>query len=94
VGGHFYVSSNEESQTNTRAVLNIAQIIMNVTTSAAEAEISTVYITTRLAILARFLLEEVGHHQPTTPMQYDTTALGFVKRNMQPKAMKSTNMIY
>ena len=40
-------------------------------------------------------MEEMGHPQPATPIQTDnTTALGFVTKNLQPKATKSTEMNY
>ena len=92
-GGHFFLSNNEKVPPNNGAVLNIAQIIRNVMTSAADAEIGALFINTRQAIPARYLLEEMGHKQPPTPVQTDnTTALGFVTKNLQPKATKSTDM--
>ena len=92
-GGHFYMSNNEEIPPNNGAILNIAQIIKNVMTSAADAEIGALYINTRQAIPARYQLEEMGHKQPPTPVQTDnTTALGFVNKNINPKATKSTDM--
>jgi len=93
VGGHFFLSSNDAVPQNNGAVLSIAQIIRNVMTSAADAEIAALFVNTRQAIPARRLLEEMGHEQPPTPVQTDnTTALGFVSKNLQPKATKSTDM--
>jgi len=92
-GGHFYMSNDEEVPPNNGAILNVAQIIKNVMTSAADAEIGALYINTRQAIPARYQLEEMGHKQPPTPVQTDnTTALGFVNKNINPKATKSTDM--
>ena len=92
-GGHFFLSSDEVNPPNNGAVLNIAQIIRNVMTSAADAEIAALFINTRQSIPTRRLLEEMGHKQPPTPVQTDnTTALGFVTQNMQPKSTKSTDM--
>ena len=63
--------------------------------SAAEAEISMLFINSRQAIPSRIILEETGHKQPPTPIQTDnTTALGFVTKNLNPKATKSTDMRY
>ena len=63
--------------------------------SAAGAEIGALHINTRQAIPARCLLEEMGHKQPATPIQTDnTTALGFVTKNLNPKATKSDDMNY
>ena len=87
------MSNQDKSPPNNGAVLNIAKIIKNVMTSAADAEIGALFINTRQAIPARYLLEEMGHKQPPTPIQTDnTTALGFVNQNIQPKATKSTDM--
>ena len=92
-GGHFCLSNNAEYPPNNGAVLNIAQIIRNVMTSAADAEIGALYINARHAIPARNLLIEMGHEQPATPVQTDnTTALGFVTRNLHPKQTKSVDM--
>ena len=76
-------------------VLNNAQIIKNVMLSAAESEIGVLFINSRQAIPARTTVEEMGHPQPPTPIQTDnTTALGFVSKNLQPKATKSVDMRY
>ena len=92
-GGHFFLSDRSENPPNNGAVINVAQIIRNVMTSAADAEIGALYINSRQAIPARYTIEEMGHKQPPTPMQTDnTTALGFVTKNLQPKATKSTDM--
>ena len=80
-GGHFYMSNNDEEPPNNGSVHNIAQIIKNVMTSAADAEIGALYANLRQAIPARQLLDEMGHTQPPTPIQTDnTTALGFVTK--------------
>lgn len=61
--------------------------------SAAEAEIGALFLNSRQAIPARTTLIEMGHQQPPTPIQVDnTTALGFVGKNITPKATKSTDM--
>ena len=92
-GGHYFLSDDSENPENNGAVLNVAQIIKNVMSSAAEAEIGALFINSRQAVTARTTLEEMGHIQPPTPIQTDnTTALGFVMRNLQPKATKSTDM--
>ena len=81
------MSDNTEFPENNDAVLNIAQIIRNVIMSAADAEINALFINTRRAIPARNLLNEIGQKQPATQAQTDnTTALGFVTKNLNPKA--------
>ena len=77
------------------AVLNTAEIIKHVMSSAAEAEIGALFLNSRQAIPARNTLEKLGHKQPPSPIQTDnTTALRFVSKNLQPKATKSTDMKY
>ena len=84
-GGHFYMSNDTPNLPNSGAVLNLAQIIKAVISSAAESELGALYINSREAVPQRILLQEMGHPQPKTPMQTDnTTALGVVHNNIQP----------
>ena len=94
-GGHFFMSEDNQDPKNNGAVLNLANIIKSVMSSAAEAEIGALFINSRQAIPARRLLEEMGHVQPPTPIQTDNTkALGFFNKHLNPKATKSTDMRY
>jgi hypothetical protein len=71
----------------------VSQIIKAVMSSAAEAELGALYINAREAVPARKTLEEMGHKQPRTPMQTDnSTALGVVTNNIQPKRTKAMDM--
>ena len=70
-GGHFLLSSNAEMSANNGAVLNIAQIIKAVMTSAAESEIGAMYINAREAVPQRMTLSEMGHPHPRKTMQTD-----------------------
>ena len=67
-GEHFFLSSNPNIPTNNGAILNIAQIIKNVMSSAAEAELRALYIMARKAVYIRHILKEMGHKQPATPI--------------------------
>ena len=58
-GGHFFLSSDTKDSTNNGAVLNIAQLIKAVMSSAAEAELGALYINAREAVPQRQLLEEM-----------------------------------
>ena len=72
--GHFYLADEaEEEDPANDPVHNIAQIIMNVMMLAVDAEIGALFVNSRFAILARQLLEEMGHPQPPTPIQTDKT---------------------
>ena len=92
-GGHFFLSQDTEDPPNNGPVLTIAQIIKNVMSSAAEAELGALYINCREAVPARHALEAMGHKQPPTPMQTDnTTALGIATDNIASKRLKSMDM--
>ena len=52
-GGHFYLSSDENFPPNNGAILNIAQIIKAVMSSAAEAELGALFINAKEAIYVR-----------------------------------------
>jgi hypothetical protein len=92
-GGHFFLSSDTADPENNGAVLNLAQLIKAVMSSAAEAELGALYINACEAIPQRQVLDEMGHKQPPTPMQTDnTTALGVVNNNIQPRRTKAMDM--
>jgi len=92
-GGHFFLSENEEDPANNGAVLNTAQIIKAVMSSAAEAELGAMFINAREAVPCRKTLEEMRHKQPRTPMQIDnSTAIGVANKNIQPRRTKAIDM--
>ena len=92
-GGHFFMSDNSSNPPNNGAVLTIAQIIKNVMSSAAEAELGALFINCREDIPARHALLEMGHPQPPTPMQTNnTTSLGVITNNIASKRLKSMDM--
>ncbi len=88
------MSNDDAIPNNNGAILTISQIIKAVMSSAAEAEIGSLYINCKEAIPARHTLDFLGHKQPPTPMQTDnTTALGVVNNNVMKK-LKSMDMKY
>ena len=87
------MSEDIEFRSNTSSVETIAKLILNVMTSAADAEICALFVNTRQSVLVRYLLKEMGHLQPPTPIKTENmTALGFVTNILQPNATKSTDM--
>ena len=93
VGGHFFLSSNVQYPPNNGAILNVAQTIKAVMSSAAEAELAGLFINAKEAIYIRNILTEMGHPQPPTPLQTDnSTAEGVVNNTVQPKRTKSMDM--
>ncbi len=84
--GHFFMSSNTKDPANNGAVLNIAQLIKAVMSSAAKAKLNALYINARKAVRQCQLLKEMGHPQPPSLIQTDnSTALGVVNSNIQPR---------
>jgi hypothetical protein len=93
VGGHHFLSTNDEIPANNGAVLNISQSIKAVMSSVAESELGALFINAKQAVPQRTTLEEMGHPQPPTPMQTDnSTASGVVNHKIQPKATKAMDM--
>ncbi len=74
-GGHFFPSSHTEDPINNGAVLNLAQIIKAVMSSAAEAELGTLYINTREAVPQCQTLAEMSHKSPQLPCKPTTAQL-------------------
>ena len=82
-GGHFFISSDSTVQSNNGAVINIVHIIKYVMTSATEAELAALYIVAREVVYLRIILEEMGHKQPSTPLQTDNSMVkGVVSRKV------------
>jgi hypothetical protein len=92
-GGHFSLSDGTDEAPNNSTILNISQIIKSVMSSAAEAELGTLYINARKDVPCRTLLHGMGHPQPPTPIQTDnSTALGVVTNNILPRRTKAMDM--
>ncbi len=92
-GSHFFCSSNMDDPPNNGAVLNTSKILKAIMSSAAKAKLGALYINDREAIPMQHLLEEMGHKQPPTPIQTDnSTALGVVTNNIQPRRTKAMDM--
>jgi hypothetical protein len=92
-GGHFFLSSDVQYPPNNGAILNVAQIIKAVMSSAAEAELGGLFINAKEAVYIRNILTEMGYPQPPTPLQTDnSTAEGVVNNTVQPKRTKSMDM--
>ena len=72
-GGHHYLSNDEPTPPNNGAVLNLSQIIKNVMSSAAEAELGALFINAKTAVPTQQTLIKMGHPQPRTPKQTDST---------------------
>ncbi len=88
-GGHFFLSHDVPNPPNNGAILNIAQIIKAVMSSAAEAELGALFINAKEAVNIRQILAKMGHPQPPTLIQTDnSTAEGVINNKIQPKRTK------
>jgi hypothetical protein len=95
-GGHFFLTrKNNNTTPDNGAVLNVAQVIKAVMSSAAEAELGALFINAKIAVPMCHTLEELGHPQGRTPIQTDnSTADGVVNGKIQPKATKAMDMCF
>jgi hypothetical protein len=94
-GGHFFMSEGVADPSDNGAVHNVAKIIKEVMSSAAEAELRGLFINAKTAVPIRKTLEELGHKQPPTPIQTDNSTVcgvGVVNNKIQPKATKAMDM--
>jgi hypothetical protein len=76
-GGFVYLGSNIDSKhkVTNDAILIISKILKHVMSSAAEAEIGSVFLNAKEATIVRTTLEEMGHPQPPTPLQSDNNTV-------------------
>jgi hypothetical protein len=94
-GGFFYMGSDTKTdkKLTNGAILIISKILKNVMSLAAEAEIGAVFINAKEGAVLRTTLEELGHTQPTTPMETDnTTATGYSNGTIKQKCTKAMDM--
>ncbi len=92
-GGRCFLSNEATIPANNGAVLNIAHIIKHVMTSATEAELAALYIMAQEAVYLRIVLTEMGHKQPSTPLQTDNaTAEAVCNGKIQPKRTKAMDV--
>eukprot|EP00957_Ditylum_brightwellii_P103266 7870799-Ditylum_brightwellii.AAC.1 len=75
-GGYFFLGSEQDDQMN-GPLLVISTILCNVMALAAEAELGPLFENKKEAVALQVMLEELGHQQPSTPIQVDnSTAYG------------------
>jgi hypothetical protein len=92
-GGHMYMARKDKIPITNGAVLNISQIIQAVMSSAAEAELGTLFINAKTAVSMRQTLIKLKHPQPCTPMQTDNaTAHALLINKILPKALNAMDM--
>ena len=87
-GGFFYLGNKGRSIIN-GSILYLTTIIQNVMASVVEAEIAALFLNSRMAIILRTALIEMGHPQSTTKIKTDNnTADGFVNGTIKQNKTK------
>jgi hypothetical protein len=66
-------NNNTNKKLTNGAIFIIRKVLTHVMLSAAEAEIGGVFINATEGAVLRKTLEELGHKQPSTPMEMDNT---------------------
>ena len=92
-GGHHFLSKNVTTPSNNGAIYKKASIIKVIMSSTAKAEIGALYINAQKGVKEQIILKEMGHTQPSTPIQTDnSTADGIINLRVQPKFTKAMDM--
>ncbi len=94
-GGHHFLSDRARSPNPTPngPIFNLAKILRNVMSSAAEAEVGALFLNAKEATVLRTTLTEMGHQQPPTPLQTDnSTANGIINGTVKQQASKAIDM--
>jgi hypothetical protein len=96
LGGLFFLGNKSpEQETLNGSILNVATVIKNVVASAAESEVGACFHNAQSGAPLRVTLTELGHTQPPTPLQTDTsTAYGIVNETIKQKRSKAMDMRY
>jgi hypothetical protein len=72
---------------------DIAKILKHVVSSAAKAEVGATFLNGKEAVVIRTTLAEMGHPQPTTPMQVDnSTANGILNGTVKQQRSCAMDM--
>ena len=92
-GAHIMLSKDIPVPRYNRPVLTIAQIIKCEMSSAAEAELTGLYICAKEMVPLRQSLVKMGWPQPQSPIQCDnSTAIGAANETITPRKKKSMDM--
>jgi hypothetical protein len=91
-GGHHFLGDTPSNQTTTPngPILNIAKILRNVMSLAAEAEVGTLFLNAKEGTVLRTTLSEMGHPQPPILLQTDnSTADGIINGTVKQQRSKA-----
>jgi len=91
-GGYFYLGSRDRNLFN-GLIFILAKIIKSVMSSAAEAEVGSLYMNAREAIPLIYTCEELGHIQLPIPIKTsNSTANGIINKEIKLKRAKAFDM--
>ena len=94
-GGYHYLSNKPGNgpPAHNGAITVYCQVMREVLSSAAEAELAALFHNGKEACPLRITLEELGHPQPPTPIQTDnSTASGIANDTVKQKRSKAIDM--
>ena len=93
-GGHHYLGNLADTPNFFNGpILNIAKVLRNVLSSAAESEVAALFVNAKEATTLRITLEEMGHKQPATPIATNnTTTAGIMNRTVKQQRSKAIDM--
>lgn len=95
LGAEYVLGTSPDAprRTPNAPILIECKTLKHVVASAAEAEASGLYHNAQTILPIRALLESLGHPQQPTPIKSDnSTAVGFIERNIHQKKSKSWDM--
>ena len=94
VGGYTYFGNKEgKEEIINGPIAVLAKVIKAVMSSAAEAKIGALYMNAQEILPLRVTCEEMGHHQPATPMRTDnSTACGIINKTFKQNRSKAVDM--
>ena len=82
----FFPSENESTSRSNGTILKIAQIMKYVLSSAAEAEMTALFLTAKEMVPLRHMLTKMGQKQPPSPLQSEnSTAVGMTNCTLIPR---------
>ncbi len=97
-GGYFFLGSTpcDGSPIQINGAVHVTCTILKlVAASAAEAELGTLVLISQEAKVIRFVLEELGHPQPPTPIHIDNiTTVGIVYNTIKQQRPQAMEMRY
>ena len=71
IAGYFYLNNKPSDTINSASILSECRTLKHVVTSSAECETACVIHNVKTAILIQYILNEIGHKQPSTLLIMD-----------------------